>query len=47
MKEKQNLVAAALVVLMATGVKAAATIDELDAWQISQEAIPNRWDRTC
>jgi len=33
MKEKlQTLAAATLSVLMATGVEAAATIDELDAW---------------
>ena len=47
MKQKQTLAATVLAVFMAAGVDAAATIDELDAWQISQEAIPDRWDRTC
>ena len=47
MKEKQKIAAAALAVFMAARVEAAATIDEMDAWQISQEAIPDRWDRTC
>lgn len=37
----------AVLALAAGTVNAAATIDELDAWQISQEAIPNRWSRTC
>ena len=47
MKQKQTLVATVLAVFMAARVEAAATIDELDAWQISQEAIPDRWSRTC
>ena len=44
MNEKQFVAA---LVLMATAVNATATIDERDAHQIAQEAIPNRWERTC
>lgn len=33
--------------LMATAVYAAATIDELDTWSNDNEAIANRWDRSC
>ena len=47
MKQKQTLAATVLAVFMAAGANAAATIDELDAWQIAQEDIPDRWDRTC
>ena len=38
----------AVLALMAnTGYAVGATIDELDAWQISNEDKLNRWERSC